>query len=104
MKPASRPIRYESFLSRLLGDELYLSFDIDCVDPAFAPGTGTPCCGGFTSAEAFALLRRAAASNLVGADIVEVLPDRDHAEMTSLLASHVMIEILAAAAVGTAGS
>ncbi len=95
--------RYEAFLSRISTDELYLSFDIDSVDPAFAPGTGTPCCGGFTSAEAFALLRRTADSNLVGADIVEVLPDRDHAEMTTLLASHVMIEILAAAAVGVAG-
>jgi agmatinase len=83
-----------------LGDaETYLSFDIDCVDPAFAPGTGTPCCGGFTSAEALGLLRACKGVNIVGADIVEVLPERDVSGMTALLASHVMLEILALDAV-----
>lgn len=92
--------RIDSFLKSLADDETYLTFDIDCVDPAFAPGTGTPCCGGFTSAEVMALLRRCGGVNVVGADVVEVLPDRDMAGITALLASHVLIEILALAARG----
>lgn len=91
--------RIGSFLEKLGEDEVYLTFDIDCIDPAFAPGTGTPCCGGFTSAEAIGLIRRCAGVNLVGADVVEVLPDRDPAGITSLLASHVLFEILCLAAV-----
>ena len=91
--------RLDAFLDRLGEDETYLSFDIDCVDPAFAPGTGTPCCGGFSSAEVLRLLRRCAGRAIVGADVVEVLPDRDQAGVTSLLAAHVIFEILAAAAV-----
>ena len=86
--------RIQSFLERLGDDETYLTFDIDCVDPAFAPGTGTPCCGGFTSAEALDLLRGCAGVHLVGADIVEVLPDRDPAGITAMLAAQVMHEIL----------
>ncbi|MGQ0627147.1 MAG: agmatinase [Phycisphaerales bacterium] len=83
------------FVRRLAGMETYLSFDIDVVDPAFAPGTGTPACGGLTSAEALALLRMLQGVNLVGADVVEVLPDRDPAGITALLAATVMFEILA---------
>lgn len=88
------------FLDELGDDEAYLTFDIDCVDPAFAPGTGTPCCGGFSSADVFALLRMCGGKNIVGADLVEVLPDRDPSQVTAMLASHVIFEILAAAAVG----
>ena len=88
-----------AYLNRLANDEVYLTFDIDCVDPAFAPGTGTPCCGGFTSAEAISLLRQMAGVNLVGADVVEVLPDRDVSGITALLASHIIFEILAISAV-----
>jgi len=73
----------------------YLTFDIDCVDPAFAPGTGTPSVGGFTSAEALAALRLFAGVNIVGADVVEVLPDRDPQGVTALLAAHVAFEVLA---------
>lgn len=91
--------RIDAFLKKLGKDETYLTFDIDCVDPAFAPGTGTPCAGGFTSAEALHLLRHMKGANIVGADIVEVLPDRDVSGITALLASHVMIEILALSAV-----
>ncbi len=83
------------FVKGLSNDEVYLTFDIDCVDPAFAPGTGTPCCGGFTSAEALSLLRLCKGANVVGADVVEVLPDRDVQGITALLASHVLFEILA---------
>ncbi|MHC5023476.1 MAG: agmatinase [Planctomycetota bacterium] len=92
--------RISSFLARLGDDETYLTFDIDCIDPAFAPGTGTPSCGGFAAAEAFDLLRDCAGVNLVGADLVEVLPERDPAGVTALLASHIIFEILCAAASG----
>jgi len=88
-----------AFLEKLGDDEAYLTFDIDCVDPAFAPGTGTPCTGGFSSSDVLSLIRMCAGRNLVGADLVEVLPDRDPAQVTALLASHVIFEILAAAAV-----
>lgn len=84
----------ESFVAALGGAETYISFDIDCVDPAFAPGTGTPCVGGFTSAEILTVLRSVKGANIVGADVVEVLPDRDVAGITALLAAHVMFEIL----------
>ena len=91
------PIR--EFLTRLGDDEAYLSFDIDVVDPAFAPGTGTPSMGGFTSAEVLALLRGLVGVNLVGADLVEVLPDRDVSQITALLASQIITEVLALDAV-----
>jgi agmatinase len=84
----------EDFVAALGGAEAYLSFDIDCIDPAFAPGTGTPSIGGFTSAEILLLLRSLAGANIVGADVVEVLPDRDSAGITALLAAHVMFEVL----------
>ena len=84
----------DRFLHELGDDECYLTFDIDCVDPTFAPGTGTPCVGGFTSAEALALVRRCRGANVVGADVVEVLPDRDVSGITALLAGHVAFEIL----------
>lgn len=84
----------EAFVRTLGDDEAYVSFDIDCVDPAYAPGTGTPSVGGFTSAEALSLLRSLKGANVVGADVVEVLPDRDHAGITALLAAHVMFEVL----------
>ncbi len=87
-----QPVR--DFVRRLEGRETYISFDIDCVDPTFAPGTGTPCPGGFTASEALVLLRALAGVNLVGADVVEVLPDRDIAQNTALLAAHTAFEIL----------
>jgi agmatinase len=88
---------FTHFLKHRVEDQhpVYLTFDIDVVDPAFAPGTGTPSVGGFTSAEVLALLRRCRGVRLVGADIVEVLPDRDPAGITSLLAAHVLFELVA---------
>lgn len=77
---------------------LYLSFDIDAVDPAFAPGTGSPIPGGLTSREAMALLRGLAGVNLCGMDLVEVTPMLDHADVTCLLAAHLLYEGLALAA------
>lgn len=77
---------------------VYVTFDIDCVDPAFAPGTGTPSVGGFSSSQVLSLVRSLAGMNIVGADVVEVLPDRDPQGITALLAAHVAFEILCAAA------
>lgn len=84
----------EAFITRLAGADTYLTFDIDAVDPAFAPGTGTPSIGGFTSAEALSLLRSLRGASIVGADVVEVLPDRDPAGITALLAAHIIFEVL----------
>jgi len=88
--------RLDLYLLRARKEKLptYITFDIDVVDPAYAPGTGTPSVGGFTSAEVIAILRRLVGLNLVGADIVEVLPDRDPSQITSLLAAHILFELL----------
>ncbi len=72
----------------------YLSFDIDALDPGFAPGTGTPVWGGLSSAQAAHILRDLAGVNLTGGDIVEVSPPFDHAEMTAVAGAHVAMEIL----------
>lgn len=72
----------------------YLSFDIDCLDPAYAPGTGTPMPAGLSSYEVYKILRQLKFENLVGGDLVEVNPAYDHGGITSLLASGVMFEIL----------
>ena len=85
----------ESFVKNLRGADTYVTFDIDVVDPAFAPGTGTPSIGGLTSAEVLRLLHSLKGANIVGADVVEVLPDRDVAGITALLAAQVMFEVLA---------
>ncbi len=74
---------------------LYLSIDIDVLDPAHAPGTGTPEAGGLTSRELLGILRGLAGLPLVGADLVEVSPAYDHAELTAIAAAHVGYELLA---------
>lgn len=89
----------ETFVKELAGAEAYLTFDIDIVDPAYAPGTGTPSIGGLTSPEVLRLLRSLKGANIVGADVVEVLPAHDPAGITSLLAAHILFEILALDAV-----
>ena len=67
-----------------VGDShVYLTFDIDCLDPAYAPGTGTPVVGGLTSAQALATLRHLKNLNVIGSDVVEVAPAYDHAGITS---------------------
>ncbi|WP_423910311.1 agmatinase [Candidatus Spongiihabitans sp.] len=73
----------------------YLTFDIDCVDPAFAPGTGTPVCGGLSSAQVLQILRGLRGMNLIGMDLVEVSPPYDHAEITSLLAAFIAYDFIA---------
>jgi agmatinase len=72
----------------------YVSVDIDVLDPAFAPGTGTPEAGGLTSRELLAILRGLAGLDLLGADIVEVAPPYDHAQITGIAAAHVAYELL----------
>lgn len=81
-------------LKRLRGRPCYLTFDIDVVDPAFAPGTGTPQVGGLSSAQAIELVRALRGLRFVGADLVEVSPPYDSAELTSLLAANLLYEIL----------
>lgn len=93
-----------AFVTSLAGREVYLTFDIDAVDPAFAPGTGTLCPGGFSAAEALGALRALRGIRLAGADVVEVLPDRDPAGITSMLAAHIVFEILALDAAARAGA
>jgi agmatinase len=82
-------------LARLRGAPLYCSFDIDAVDPAYAPATGTPEVGGLTSWEALTLVRSLAGATLVGADVVEVSPPYDGpGQITSLLAANLAFELL----------
>ena len=80
---------------RVAGQPVYLSIDIDVLDPAHAPGTGTPEAGGLTSREVLGILRSLAGTRLVGADVVEVAPAYDHAEMTTVAAAHICYELLA---------
>ena len=97
----------EAGIARILqriGDKpLYVSIDIDVLDPAHAPGTGTPEAGGLTSRELLRILRALSSQNIVGADVVEVSPAYDHAQMTGIAASHVVYELvcLLAARVGS---
>jgi agmatinase len=80
---------------KFLGDNpVYLSFDIDCLDPSYAPGTGTPVCGGLTTHQAMSILRGLQGINVVGMDIVEVAPAYDVGQITALAASHLAMEML----------
>lgn len=72
----------------------YLTFDIDCLDPSTAPGTGTPVPGGLTSYQALAILRALKGVDFTGMDVVEVAPPYDHAEMTSNAAAMIALEML----------
>ncbi|MGO1537742.1 MAG: agmatinase [Leucobacter sp.] len=82
-----------------IGDKpLYISIDIDVLDPSHAPGTGTPEAGGLTSRELLRALRGIADLNIVGADVVEVAPAYDHAQVTAVAASHVVYELVTAMA------
>lgn len=72
----------------------YLTFDIDCLDPSYAPGTGTPVAGGLTSDKALKIIRGLVGVNLIGLDVVEVAPCYDHAEITSLAGATLGLEML----------
>ncbi len=79
----------------VVGDHpVYVTFDIDCLDPSFAPGTGTPVVGGLSSALALKIIRGLVGCKLVAMDIVEVSPAYDHAEITSLAAATLGLEFL----------
>ncbi|WP_413729478.1 agmatinase [Sodalis sp. RH22] len=80
---------------QIVGDlPVYLTFDIDCLDPAFAPGTGTPVIGGLSTDRALKLLRGLQPLNIVGMDLVEVAPAYDHSQITALAAATLALEML----------
>jgi agmatinase len=77
---------------------VYVSFDMDCMDPAYAPGTGTPVPGGLNSYEALTIARSLVGVNMVGIDVVEISPDHDPSGNTSLLAATMLAQLLASLA------
>ncbi|MFB9074037.1 agmatinase [Citricoccus parietis] len=81
-------------VERISGRPLYISVDIDVLDPAHAPGTGTPEAGGMTSRELLEILRGLRGLEVVGADVVEVSPAYDHAELTGIAAAHVAYDLI----------
>ena len=93
----------ERMRARIGEAPVYVSVDIDVLDPAHAPGTGTPEAGGLTSRELLHCLRNLKGINIVGADIVEVAPAYDHAEITGIAAAHVGYELLSVLAANRAG-
>jgi len=86
----------EKIAARVENRPMYVSIDIDVLDPAHAPGTGTPEAGGLTSRELLAVIRSFSERNLIGADVVEVAPVYDHAQITGIAAAHVIYELLSA--------
>lgn len=88
----------ERIRARIGDAPLYISIDIDVLDPAHAPGTGTPEAGGLTSRELLRMIRALSDRRIVGADVVEVAPAYDHAQLTAVSASHVVYELLSAMA------
>ncbi len=85
----------ERIVARVGDAKVFFSFDIDFIDPAYAPATGTPEIGGFTTWEAQSLLRRLAGINYIGFDVVEVIPAYDVADNTSFVAANIVYEFLA---------
>ncbi|WP_300547143.1 agmatinase [Roseovarius sp.] len=82
-------------IKEVVGDaNVYMTFDIDCLDPAFAPGTGTPVWGGLSTAQAAIILRDLAGITLVGGDLVEVSPAYDTTGATAIAGAHVAMEML----------
>ena len=84
-----------ALIKEIVGDHpVYLTFDIDCLDPAFAPGTGTPVWGGLSSAQAAAILRDIRGINMVGGDVVEVSPQYDASGATAVAGAHAAMELM----------
>ena len=82
-------------IREVVGDNrCYITFDIDCLDPAYAPGTGTPVCGGLSTWQAKEIIRRLDGIDLIGMDVVEVAPPYDHAEITSLAGATIALELI----------
>ena len=84
----------EKTLSIVGNRPVYMTFDIDCLDPSYAPGTGTPVCGGLTTHQAMGIIRGLMGINLIGMDVVEVAPAYDISEITALAASHIAMEMI----------
>ncbi len=98
---AKRELFFEQ-IHRVAGKSpCFITFDVDGVDPAFAPGTGTPVVGGLTSREALACVRRLKGLHIVGADVVEISPPFDQSDLTSLLGAALVFEFLSLMAIGT---
>ncbi len=83
-----------AILARTGGRKTYVTFDIDCLDPAYAPGTGTPVAGGPSTAKMLSVLRQLGGLDIVGADIVEVAPAYDHADVTAIAGATVAMYYL----------
>lgn len=82
-------------IKEVVGDApSYLTFDIDALDPAFAPGTGTPVCGGLATWQGQGIIRKLGGVNLIGADLVEVSPPFDHAEITALAGASLLMDMV----------
>lgn len=82
-------------IASIVGDKpVYLTFDIDCLDPAFAPGTGTPVPGGLSSHQALSIMRQLKTVNFIGMDLVEVSPPFDQSEITALAGATIVLEYL----------
>jgi agmatinase len=89
------PLEVGQMLRKRIGNRpLYVSIDIDVLDPAYAPGTGTPEAGGISSRELIEILRSLDGLNIIGADVVEVSPAYDHAQITAIAASHIAYELI----------
>jgi len=89
------PAEIAKLIARAVGDtRAYLTFDIDCLDPAFAPGTGTPVPGGLSTHQALSILRGLVDVDFAGADVVEVSPTYDTSEVTALAAATIALEYL----------
>ncbi|MEX0344040.1 MAG: agmatinase [Rhizobiaceae bacterium] len=84
----------DAILERTGGAKSYITFDIDCLDPAYAPGTGTPVSGGPSSAKMLSVLRKLNSLDMVGADVVEVAPAYDHADITAIAGATVAMHYL----------
>jgi agmatinase len=89
------PIETANRIKEIVSDhKVYLTFDIDGLDPAFAPGTGTPVFGGLTSGQVAIILRNIAGINLIGGDVVEVSPAYDTTGATAVAGSQIVLELL----------
>ncbi|MBU3261329.1 agmatinase [Roseovarius sp. PS-C2] len=89
------PVETARKIKEILGDsQVYVTFDIDCLDPAFAPGTGTPVWGGLSSGQVAIILRDLAGINMVGGDVVEVSPPYDTSGATAVAGAHVAMELI----------
>ena len=84
----------EKIREKVGDNKVYISLDIDVVDPAFAPATGTPECGGYSSSQILSIIRGLKSLNVIGGDVVEVCPSYDNADITSHLAATICYELM----------